>query len=235
MLKEYIQGLQDENDKKISDLQREMQELTEDLTCSEHMMEELQREKRLDTNIFSPRAQNLKLDEHIAEKKEEIRQIKQKMEYVTKMIEENLHTREEYQKLEDEIENEKSSHEEIADIKSEMIRPADAEESNEEKNKYEDEDLNHLLDDSITSESISGNSQQKMMFTEKEQTSNSNDLAVDSENFCLNKEELQNFLNTLYQKTETSLAFLNGNKNRCRGELKNCLKMIKDFSQKLQK
>ncbi len=47
----------------------------------------------------------------------------------------------------------------------------------------------------------------------------------DEDNSSVSRE----FLQTLYKKIETSLSLLNGNKNRCRSELRSALNMIRQF------
>ncbi|MCD7715304.1 MAG: hypothetical protein LUI39_02485 [Lachnospiraceae bacterium] len=212
MLKEYIENLQDENDRKISGFEQEMQELVTDLSCAEHMMEELQREKRLDTTIFSPRAIKKNIDENLNEKQEEIRQLKQRMEYVSQLIEDSLKKREEYQILKDELYHETSENKEISD---EVII------NNETPDK--EDPLDH--DDS-----------EKNDFVPVQDSSENEDHESEHSTIeeTINKEELLSLLKTVYDKTETSIAFLNGNKNRCRAELKNCLKLIKDYAQQIQ-
>ncbi|MCD8347215.1 MAG: hypothetical protein LUD16_04525, partial [Lachnospiraceae bacterium] len=47
-------------------------------------------------------------------------------------------------------------------------------------------------------------------------------------------EDLIHFLNLIYKKTETSLALINGNKNRCKTELRSTLNLIKEYAKKVE-
>lgn len=215
MLKEYIQNIQSENDRKIGSLEKEMNDLVSDLACAEKMMEELEREKKLDTNIFSPRAMNQKIDDNIVKKQEEIRQLKQRMEYVTQMIEDGLQNREEYRKLEEELSEEKNRSEEESSGADDLAYPGDT------------TDVNVIcVKDQISDEKDNNN--------ENNINEICQNIGVEQSSSMVNKDELMSFLNTVYHKTETSLAFLNGNKNRARSELKSCMKLVKDFAQKVE-
>lgn len=274
MLKEYIQNLQSENDRKIGSLEKEMHGLVNDLSCAEKMMEELECEKKLDTNIFSPRAMNQKIDDNIAKKQEEIRQLKQRMEYVTQMIEDGLKNREEYRKLEEELSEEKIGFEQESfaaddlshsgysgsvgndtDInEGEVIQsiPSSHEVCPDSNNNSDTTDESEKIIEKQISDGneICENSQitdddencdKNQISDEKDNGNNENNDNEKCKNTVVNlsannvdKDELMSFLNTVYHKNETSLAFLNGNKNRARSELKSCMKLIKDFAQKVE-
>lgn len=47
-------------------------------------------------------------------------------------------------------------------------------------------------------------------------------------------EQVKNLLNDIYKKTEVCLAFLNSNKNRCKSELSDIKKMIKNFAKQVE-
>lgn len=49
-----------------------------------------------------------------------------------------------------------------------------------------------------------------------------------------NEDELQKFLNELYTKTELCLALLNGDRNKCKAELRNMKNLIKKFSEEME-
>ncbi|MCD7762815.1 MAG: hypothetical protein LUI14_06375 [Lachnospiraceae bacterium] len=248
MLKDYIQNLLSENDRKLDGLEREMQELVNDLSCAEHEVEELQQEKKLDTNIFSPRAMNQHLDEHLEEKQDEIRQLKQRMEYVTQMLEEAMKNRDEFQRLAKEVNEEENEekNEEKNEEENQIARKTDESdvvpcepslmtvEANPESEISDDfNEINSLENEADSDSSETDETAETVETAEIDETSETVETA-EIENTSINKDELLLFLNTVYHKTETSLAFLNGNKNRCRTELKNCMKLIREYAQKVE-
>lgn len=110
MLKEYINNIKNENDNKLASLEREMQELVNDLNCTEKVLERLQREKKLDTNIFSPRTIDMQSNEKIDNTQSKINEIQRKIEYVSLMIEEAMKQKTELNQLAEEAENYTSVH-----------------------------------------------------------------------------------------------------------------------------
>ncbi len=227
MIKEYIEKLQSENEEKINDLEQEMQELVNDLSCAERVIEEMRQEKCLDTNIFSPRAMNSRIDETISEKQEKIRELKQRMEYVAQMIEECMNIRLEYMKLHEELEQDGTGKTDIEDpITKENIIGNDT--ANENSNDNSNENSND--EPNVESREILNVDDNKI--SDLELNTDPHDNLNESSNLDLN--EIVSFLDIIYHKTETSLALLNGNKNRCRTELRSCMKLIKDFAKKLE-
>jgi hypothetical protein len=51
----------------------------------------------------------------------------------------------------------------------------------------------------------------------------------------ISKQEVKTFLQTIYQKNEVCLALMNTGKNRCKSELTDMKKMIKNFAENLEK
>lgn len=78
--------------------------------------------------------------------------------------------------------------------------------------------------DAPQSSSTNGNSN-----TVEKNEINNLDLQKQSSN-----EELTKFLELIYKKTETSLALMNGNKNRCKAELRSTLSLIKEYAKKVE-
>ncbi len=76
-------------------------------------------------------------------------------------------------------------------------------------------------------EAIKNREEFQLLQAELSQTEDKEDKTEDKEedNFSLSKD----FLQALYKKIETSLSLLNGNKNRCRSELRSALNMIRQF------
>ncbi|MCC8137957.1 MAG: hypothetical protein LIO76_07835 [Clostridiales bacterium] len=258
MLKDYVQHMQSENEKRLADLEEEMQELETDLSSAERMMEKMKQEKSVDTIIFSPRALNQKLDDEIIEKQEKIAQLKQRMEYVAQMIEEGINTREEYRRLEEELNgeiDEKTSAasenlngdpeitEELpAENVSETIFPEDLSEQFDAESAKEPaegmaenpakEPAEGMAENpaKVIAEGIAENPAEEIVEEVTEEPAEQIICSFSQEK----RAELLSFLNDIYKRTETSLAFLNGNKNRSRAELKNSMRLIKDFAKKVE-
>ncbi len=103
MIKEYINELKAGNQEKLNDLEKQMKELLNDLDRATQWMESLQAEKNVDKNIFSPRAMDVELESKMEGAKNNIRNIKQNIEYVRSFIEESIAKEKEYDKLLDEL------------------------------------------------------------------------------------------------------------------------------------
>ncbi len=103
MVKDFICRLQEENQDKIEKIEQEMMDLSSQLEASECLLAELQQEKSVDQTIFSPRAMDADTDKKIEEKKQEIEQLKRRLDYVGQMREAEIQNRREYQSLADEI------------------------------------------------------------------------------------------------------------------------------------
>ncbi|MCD8014633.1 MAG: hypothetical protein LUG99_15965 [Lachnospiraceae bacterium] len=121
MIKDYISRLQSENSKKIDSLNQEMEELMGDLSCSEQLLDKLEQEKMIDTNIFSPRTIDTQVNERIDSKQKEIRTLKQKIEYVKERLEECILNQNEYNLMAEEIEKKEIEKKDIENKEVEKV------------------------------------------------------------------------------------------------------------------
>lgn len=231
MLKEYISNIKNENDNKLASLEREMQELVNDLNCTEKILEKLQREKKLDTNIFSPRTIDMHSSEKIENTQSKVNEIKRKIEYVSLMIEDALKQKNELNQIAEEAENYTSVNPVILDVNENKESENKTENQRTEKNKIPSESV--PCEKILTAQkSLSGNQLSSTIensnTVEKIKIDNPDTLRQSSD------EELISFLKLIYQKTETSLALINGNKNRCKAELRSTLSLIKEYAKKVE-
>lgn len=99
MIKEYINTLVDENNKSLEKLEQEMKELIEDLESNQKWLEKLQREKNLDTNIFSPRSMDVDIREKIEKAQAAVEKVNHSIDHIRILIEEHVKKKLEYEKL----------------------------------------------------------------------------------------------------------------------------------------
>lgn len=174
MIKEYIDKLSDDNQSELSNLEKQMRELLDELTYAQEWQETLQKESNSQTNIFSPRSFDEDIEQDLENVQNKIIRINQQIEYTRELIETHLKKKNEYVTLMQEI-------------------------------------------DSITDDKI-----------------DSNENNQEERNDQFDAEQVKNLLNEIYKKTELCLAFLNSNKNRCKIELNNIKKMIKNFADQVE-
>lgn len=105
MLKEYINRLLEENNKKLNELEAQMKNLLNDLDCAKEWLDSLHAETNVDKNIFSPRVMDTDLDKKTENAQKDIEKTRQDIEYVRFFIEENVKKKLEYEKLLEEIEH----------------------------------------------------------------------------------------------------------------------------------
>ncbi len=303
MIKEYIDQLQKENREKLNAYDREMKELTQDLTDHERLLSNLQAKKQDDKNIFSPRSVNSGADEEIRRTMEEIDRLKQRMEYVRQMLESEVRNRDEYEKLAEEAAKEDARAKAVKEEESvgEAEAGARAEETKEDTHAREAEPGKHvkevrddasageaeteacteaavteahmkatkedarakaIKDDASAGEAEPGahvkagqedapaKATKKDTSAEKEepgahaekvepktrtdQEKEPKDAGPENE-VGKSTQELIDFLDSVYKKIQFSASLVNGNKNRCRSELRNVERMIKTYKENLQK
>lgn len=172
MIKEYIDKLILENNQSLEKLEREMQELIHDLECNRKWMEKLQREKNLDTNIFSPRSIDTEIKEKLDKAQIAVNKLNQNIEHTRVLMEEHIKKKLEYEKL---------------------LAEADRIEEQDEIKRPDSDEKTDDLNSSITK-----------------------------------------ILSELYMKTEICLATINSDRNKCRNELKNMKRMIKDYAKEIE-
>ncbi len=135
MLREYIDQLEKENLEKQQSYEKEMQELEVSLSASEKSLEELQKGKANDLNVFSPRTHNSGSDIEISEKQSQIQQLIQRKDHLSEMIMETANHQEEYRALREEI------YSGLPDRESSAVQ------SSAESNPIEEEELVSLVND----------------------------------------------------------------------------------------
>lgn len=278
MVEEYISKLKNENEDKLHGLELEMKELLSELTSSQRLLEQLQRDKRSDASIFSPRVIDPFADEKIKQIQIEIKQLNQKIDYVSHMIEECVKRNDEIQKLQEKAKEElqKSAHDKndqgvtapiIQETKEASGEKNDVRETLKEHNQKSvylpGFELEHSAglggEEQKTSENgkedkaeTSQISESNVRETEKDRASELNGEETEkgqasetdvssasdmngTEQQLLKLDELLSFLDEMYKTTEKCIALLNGNKNRCRTELKNMKAAINNYARKIEK
>lgn len=105
MVKEYINQLIIENNKKLEDLEKQLKKMMNDQDCAREWLDELHTEANIDKNIFSPRAMDADLERKTDDAQSNIEKIQQDIEHVRSFIEENVKKKLEYEKLLEEIDH----------------------------------------------------------------------------------------------------------------------------------
>lgn len=204
MVRDFIMKMRDDNEQKIHSLETELSELVRDLSCAEKLLEKMLREKKSDSYIFSPRAMDFQIDEKIRKQQSNIRELNQKIEYVRHTMEERLKNQDEYDKLLNEI----------------------------ERSEFDDQNSSTEDTDILISENNSA-IRPEMDHHIQEQDS-AMDLSETSDVIEINKEQLFTFVEKIYKETESCLAIINGNKNRCKSELRSMMKTINEFKKMIE-
>ncbi len=176
MLKEYLEELKSSNQEEILRLEKELNQLVQDLECGQEWIDKLHKEQNIDASIFSPRSQNAEKQRNMESARKNIEEIKQKVEYTREKIEELIKKKNEYENLLMEAEHSCSSQDDTS--------------------KKEKEDSYDPYDVQIP---------------------------------------LSSFLEALHRKTDICLALLNGDKNKCRNELRRMKKEIKEYEEQIEK
>ena len=99
MIREYINGLMNENDEKLNNLDHQLKEQTEKLNCAQEWLESLQAEANADKNIFSPRSDNNDLKGKIVDVQKHIDKVKQEIDYIKSFMETYFAKKREYDGL----------------------------------------------------------------------------------------------------------------------------------------
>ena len=90
MVKEYIERLMLEEQDEIEKLQMQMKQELNNLQASQEWLENLQREKNVEFNIFSPRQFDFDVDEKIEKARAVVREYDQNVEFIRKQIESHM-------------------------------------------------------------------------------------------------------------------------------------------------
>lgn len=236
MVNQYIENLLLETNEDLERFQYQLADLMEELKYSQEKQEKLQRERNRDSNIFSPRSMTFAMDEKLDKAKEEVKSINQQVEYIREKIENSTKKKLEYETLLDELE--KKEEKNGSEKKNES---ADAEEeknegfgkaaelkktmssyferfTNENSQKEKDSSLNQKSENNKTEETQGKTASEQNVY-EKE---------------TIDAAQLKNFLQNIYKSTEICLALVNGDKNRCKNELKKMKTEIKRFSEEIE-
>lgn len=105
MIKEYIDTLFSENQQELSNLERQMRDLLDELTYAQEWEENLQQKNSAHTNIFSPRVFENNIEENLEDVQSKITRLNQEIESTRVLIEMQMKKKSEYQTLLLEIES----------------------------------------------------------------------------------------------------------------------------------
>lgn len=214
MINQYIENLLLETNEDIERFQYQLAGLMEELNYSQEKREKLQRERNKDSNIFSPRSMTSAMDEKLDKAKEEVKNINQQVEYIREKIENSTKKKLEYETLLAELEKK--------DEKSNI--------SNEEKGQAANTDSDAATELINSMNSYFDQYKNNMVQNEKDNDSEVNISIKETEDVT----EIKEFLQKIYKSTEICLALINGDKNRCRNELKKMKNEIKRFSEGIE-
>lgn len=257
MVKEYINELLLENNEELLRQEKQMKELLDSLDSARHWLEILQAEKNADRNIFSPRAMDTDIREKIEEAQNNIKKIDQDIEYVRSFIETHIKKREEYERLlqeldtfsdnsvpqnaekkdpvNDTLQNEEQKPEQDSAGQDSQQNPGQDPDHNQKQGSKWNPDQNFKQDSEYGSEKnpeeVSKQDPEKS--DEEQKTGVQNDQNLQNGQKTL--ELTIDFLSEIYRKTEICLALLNGDKNKCRNELKSLKNMIRNAVDDLKK
>ena len=258
MVKDYIERLILEEEDEIEKLQLQMKKSLAELQSSQEWLENLQREKNIDYNIFSPRKFDAEADEKIEKARAAVREHDQNVEYIRRQIESHVKRNQEYLKMQEEdaegnanaytnVCNEISKETDTVISGMEKVFDASAEEIEKatdistEKTGKEIADISAEKEIKETADALAGKEIKETpdVSTEKE-TKETHDTSTEKEikeipDISAEKAELITFLKKIYKKTEISLALLNGDKNKCKNEMKNMMHEIKKYVSELEK
>ncbi len=109
MIKDYILKLQEENKERLTSLESEMQDLTGKLSDAEHSLAQMEQQKQMNKNIFSPRNIDLSSEDKVKQTDNEIARLKQRMDTVSRMIEVEIEKKDEYRIMSEEVSSEENS------------------------------------------------------------------------------------------------------------------------------
>lgn len=209
MIKKYINKLADENNQTLDKLERQMKDLLSELSSAEEWSETLQRENNAQTNIFSPRNMDTEIGKKIEKAIGSVSQIKQQIEYVRDLMETHLQKKAEYERMFAELDK-------SVVMDNQHINDNNIDLKTENFLDYNEEESETAVQNKVD---------------EKDETP---DIMFDSAKDETSTVELKKFLSGLYSKTELCIAFLNGNKNRCKKELNAMKQEIKEYVEKIE-
>lgn len=243
MVKDYIERLILEEEEEIEKLQTQMKKSLAELQSSQEWLENLQREKNIDYNIFSPRKFDAEADEKIEKARTAVREHDQNVEYIRRQIESHVKRNQEYLKMQEEdaglnadacneINKETdTSTEAIKEMTDVLIE----ETIKEAADTLTEEAMKKAANESINEEADVSKNRSVNEATDASKGEVTNEIIDTEAEKERNKTELLTFLKKIYKKTEISLALLNGDKNKCKNEMKNIMHEIKKYVSELEK
>lgn len=230
MVKDYIKRLLAANREEGENLEKQIQSLQNDLEKSLQWLDKIKREIKIEDNIFSPRSYSAEVDEKLEEAQRESDRIKTELKYMRERMESCLQKTQEYESLLAEVEEKdeiKIESEGTSEDNFEIKSKRTAQDKLEIENKEETEDKQKIDDKESTEvKQIAKNN------IGKDKNENT---AEEKENENKIQREILDDLAVVYKKIEYSLALLNGDKNRCKNELKSTLRLLKETALKIEK
>ena len=229
-MKEYMEKLMTENSDELQQLQNRMNYLMEEWRKQNAVVEKILRHTRRDENIFSPRTANIIDEEKILIEKNKENSIKQEIEYVREKIETLIIKQEEYETVirgmkEKELNEKKIVIEEIENAGKQID---DNDTANDVHNDADKKDYTINIENAINN--IVDKMQDISEVPAEEEKSERNQ--ANEKN--LEKEYLCNVLSEVVKSVDVSLALLNGDKNKCRSELKKIKKTLKECLEEIK-
>lgn len=220
MMKEYMKNNKNEEDKEIAWIEEQMQKYETELDEAEKKLERLHRQEDAQTNIFSPRAAEHNIEEEIELAADHVLQIKQKISSVREKLEDQLQkngsiTEEEIHSLEHDS---SKSIQELSGYIDRFVENLIETDSNEVEKNIGSSTIAEVESESISTVFQNIDSNDKTLQT------------TDSEK----KAYVKNILSQIYSKTELCLAFLKSDRNRCKRELQEIRRIIKNCTEELE-
>lgn len=246
-MKEYMEKLINENSVELQQLQNRISYLLIELEKQNEIIEKMQRNTARDENIFSPRSVNILNEESIMIEKNKRDSIKQEIDYVSGKIEKLLEKKKEHEKVLSEIDLKSEN------IINETVDTIVINNTSDEMNNIEDKDYTNYKIKSIvnnnennninnnTKSNINSNANNDILYnnnninndTYKENDSENSIYDCDDKNKKLdeiaddNHMKVAESLSDVLKSLDLALALLNGDKNKCKNELKKIKRTLK--------
>lgn len=229
-----------ENSDELQQLQNRMNYLMIEWERQDRVIEKIQRHTGRDENIFSPRTANEINEEKIQAEKKKGDSIKQEIECVREKIESLLVKQEEYENVLKGLKkhDDSSSENEEGEIGKEIGKEIEkiiknvmnAPENIKNQNEAKDQDDINEYDTVINLDDDYAKSQDDI--EGKSDTKNKEEIYDQKHNDVL--PELEMKLTDISKMVDIALALLNGDKNKCKNELKKVKKELKECIDKIK-
>lgn len=238
-MKEYMEKLISENSEELQRLQDRISYLLVEQEKQNEIIEKVQRYTGRDESIFSPRTLHIIDGESLKKEKDKEALIQQEIEFVRREIVKLFEKQNEYGKVLSEIENKKTENKEVdyKEINSKGIenkqiynqesydQEINGQVMSKEKIDCENISISDAIDEGDVSEKIEENAEvlennadlKNVIKCEKKESKISDE----------KMEMLMESLTDVSKSVDIALALLNGDKNKCRNELKKIKRTLK--------